>query len=77
MKKKYYLITTSTNLANADGAVVNNTLFIDGNELPSWNEIKEKVCENIKNCGYEPKKDSTIILCMVKLTKAEYDALRK
>ena len=75
MTKKYYVFTLSTNLAN--GTIFNNTLFTDGEGLPSWSEIQKSTLEIIREKGFEPKEDSTIILFMQKLTKQEYDALYK
>lgn len=72
--KKYYLLTTST--STEDDKLVNNTIFVEGNEMPSWKLVQEKVCNKIKNCGFEPKKDSTVILYMARLTKQEYEALQ-
>ena len=73
-KRKYYLFTASTN--TEDNKIFNCTIFVDGYEMPSWKTIEEKVCDNIKACGCEPKENTTIILFMAKLTKQEYEALQ-
>ena len=68
------MFTASTN--TEDNKIFNNTIFVDGYEMPSWNEIQKRVCDNIKACGCEPKENTTIILFMAKLTKQEYEALK-
>lgn len=75
MKKKYYLFTTSTNCA--DGKIFNNTIFVSGEEMPPFSEIVKKVEKIMGEQGTEPKKNTTIILYMAKLTKQEYEALQK
>jgi hypothetical protein len=73
MKKKYYLLTLSTIMTN--GSLCNSTTFIEGDKLPLWKDIAKRSNELIREKGFDPVEDSTIILSMTKLTKQEFDAL--
>ena len=74
-RKKYYVISTSTNCD--EQGLFNQTNFTDGYEIPSFEELTRRACEQCRAIGHEPKPNSTIITCIVRLTKEEYEQLTR